>query len=42
MSDLQSILFPKEIMQQIGVNLCNLPEVDGFKHLIVYINLFYK
>ena len=27
-------------MQEIGIDVCNLPEVDGFKHLIVSIDYF--
>ena len=29
-------------MKHIRVDLCNLPEVDGFKHLIVSIDYFLK
>ena len=29
-------------MKQIGIDLCTLPEVDGFKHLIVCIDYFSK
>ena len=29
-------------MTQVGVGLCNLPEVGGFKHLIVLIDYFSK
>ena len=29
-------------MKQVRVDLCNLPEVDGFKHLIVLIDFFSK
>ena len=29
-------------MQQVGVDLCNLPEVNGCKHLIVLIDYFSK
>ena len=29
-------------MQQIGINICSLPEVDGFKHLVVCIDCFSK
>ena len=29
-------------MHQIGVDICNLPEVDGFKHLVVCIDYFSK
>ena len=29
-------------MKQIGIDLCNLPEVDGFKRLIVCIDYFSK
>ena len=33
--ELQSISVPNSVMQQVGVDICNLPEVDRFKHLIV-------
>ena len=29
-------------MKQIGIGLCTLPEVDGFKHLIACIDYFSK
>ena len=29
-------------MQQIGIDICSLPEVDGFKHLVVCIDYFRK
>ena len=29
-------------MKQIGIDICNLPEVDGYKHLIVCIDYFSK
>ena len=31
-----------KVMQQVGVDLCNLPEVNGYKHLIVMIDYFSK
>ena len=37
--NLQSISIPNEVMQQIGIHLCILPEADGFKHLIVCIDI---
>ena len=37
MSGLQSIPVPIEVMQQVEINLCNLPEVDEFKPFIAYI-----
>ena len=40
--DLQSIPIESEVMKQVGVDLCNLPEVDGFKHLVVLIDYFSK
>ena len=40
--DLQSIPIESEMMKQVGVDLCNLPEVDRFKHLIVLIDYFSK
>ena len=39
---LKSIPVPSEVMKQIGIDLCTLPEVDGFKHLIVCIDYFSK
>ena len=39
---LHSIPVINDVMQQIGVDVCNLPEVDGFKHLIVCIDYFTK
>ena len=29
-------------MRQIGIDICNLPEVDGYRHLIVCIDYFSK
>ena len=40
--NLQSIPVPPEVMKQIGIDICNLPEVDGFKHLVVCIDYFSK
>ena len=39
---LQSISVPSEVMKQIGIDICNLPEVDRHKHLIVCIDYFSK
>ena len=41
-SELHSILIKTEVMQQIGIDICSLPEVDGFKHLVVCIDYFSK
>ena len=40
--ELKSIPVPNEVMKQIGIDFCTLPEVDGFKHLIVCIDYFSK
>ena len=40
--ELQSIPIDAKVMQQVGVDLCNLPEVNGDKHLIVLIDYFSK
>ena len=40
--ELQSISIPTEVMKQIDIDICNLPEVDGYKHLIVCIDYFSK
>ena len=29
-------------MQQIGIDICSLPEIDGFQHLVVCIGYFSK
>ena len=39
---LQSVPVPSEVMKQIGIDICNLPEVDGHKHLVVSIDYFSK
>ena len=36
--ELQSVPVPPEVMKQIGIAICNLPEVDGFQHLVVCID----
>ena len=40
--ELQSVPVPSEVMKQIGIDICNLPEVDGYKHLVVCIGYFSK
>ena len=40
--DLHSIPVPSQVMKQIGIDICNLPEVGGFKHLVVCIDYFSK
>ena len=40
--ELKSISVPNEVMKQIGIDLCTLPEGDGFKNLIVCIDYFSK
>ena len=40
--ELQSVPVPPEVMKQIGIDLCNLPIVDEFKHLVVCIDYFSK
>ena len=40
--ELQSIPVSLEVMKQIGVNICNLPVVNGHKHLAVCIDYFSK
>ena len=39
---LHCIPVPSEVMKQIGVDLCNLPEVDGLKHVVIAIDYFSK
>ena len=40
--ELKSIPVPNEVMKQIGIDLCTLPEVDEFKQLIVWTDYFSK
>ena len=40
--ELQSVPVPSEVMKQIGVDICNLPEVDDCKQLVVCIDYFSK
>lgn len=40
--ELQSIPVDSEVMKQVGIDLCNLPDVSGYKHLIVLIDYFSK
>ena len=40
--ELHSIPIPSIAMKQVGVALCNLPEVNGYKYLIVCIDYFTK
>ena len=37
-----SIPIDAKVMQQVGVDLCNVPEVNSYKHLIVLIDYFSK
>ena len=40
--EFQSVPVPPEVMKQIGIDICNLPEVDGFQHLVVCKDYFSK
>ena len=40
--ELQSVPVPSKVMKQIGIDICNLPDVDGNKHLVVCIDYFSK
>ena len=40
--ELHSIIIKTKVMQQIGINICNLPEVDSFKHLVICMDYFSK
>ena len=40
--ELKSIPVPYSVMKQNGINLNTLPEVDGFRHLVVSIDYFSK
>ena len=40
--ELKSIPVPSSVMKQVGVDICNLPEVDEYRHVIVLIDYFSK
>ena len=40
--ELHSIPVPSNVMKQVGVDLCGLPEVEGHRYLIVCIDYFSK
>ena len=40
--EMKSIPVPSSVMKQVGVDICNLPEVDGYRHVIVLIDRFSK
>ena len=40
MPDSQSIPVPNEVKQKIGIDLFNVPDVDEFKHLILFPLIF--
>ena len=40
--ELKSILVPSSMMKQIGVDICNLPKIDGYRHVIVLTEYFPK
>ena len=39
---LKSIPVPSSVMRQVGVDICNLPEVDGYRHIIALTDYFSK
>ena len=41
-ADLKPIPIPSTVMKQVGVDICNLPETDGYCHVIVLIDYFSK
>ena len=41
-ADLKPIPIPSTVMMQVGVDICNLPETDGYCHVIVLIDYFSK
>ena len=40
--ELKSIPVPTSVMKQVGVDICNLPQVDGYRHVIILIDYFSK
>ena len=41
-ADLKPIPIPSTMMKQVGVDICNLPETDGYCHVIALIDYFWK
>ena len=41
-TELHSVPIPGDVMKQVGVDFCNLPEVDEFHYLFVCIDYFSK
>ena len=41
-AELKSIPVTSSVMKQVGVDICNLPEVDGYCHVIVLNDYFSK
>ena len=41
-TELQSIPIKSIVMHQVGIDISNLPESNGFKHLVVCIDYFSK
>ena len=39
---LKSIPVPSSVMKQVGADICNLPEIDGYHHVIVLIDYYSK
>lgn len=40
--ELQCVSLPSEVMTQIGMDICNLPEINGYKQLVVCVDFFPK
>ena len=40
--ELKSIPVPSSVMKQVKVDICNLPDVHGYRHVIVLIDYFSK
>lgn len=39
---LKPIAVPSSVMKQVEIDICNLPEVDGYRHVVVLIDFFHK
>ena len=40
--ELKNIPFSSNVMKQIGKDLCFLPKVDEFEHVVICIDYFFK
>ena len=40
--EVQSVPVPSKVIEQTGVDICNLPEINGYKRFVVCLDHFSK